>query len=297
MFISIFFINFMSERKTVSLKPGAVPRIFKGLPTYLSAPTPESRGSPSKRRRRMIAREETLQSAWVESDTISTYQELTRLIRERLDKSFPAVRSVDCGDHVILYKLEQSEDKDRSVAVAVTIRLLDDMTVSVFIRDGRLPNSELNWALSHTGGKLQLWSQLDNILARYVIGEVASISCLSRNKMIASTLEELECTTEKQRHTISFLAEQLKLDFALPKGRRYSLDMLICAFTLYHKSPACYLQILKLLCLPSVSLLRALSANLNVGESYVSVAYLKRKAQLLQQHERIVNIQLDEINI
>ena len=71
----------------------------------------------------MIAREETLQSAWVESDTISTYQKLTRLIRERLDKSFPAVRSVDCGDHVILYKLEHSEDKDRSVAVAVTIRL------------------------------------------------------------------------------------------------------------------------------------------------------------------------------
>ena len=234
MFISIFFINFKSERKTVSLKPGAVPRIFKGLPTCLSAPTPESRGSPSKRRRKMIAREETLHLAWVESDTISTYQKLTRLIRERLDKSFPAVRSVDCLDHVLLYKLEHSEDKDRSVAVAVTIILLDDMTVSMFIRDGRLPNSEPNWAWSHTGGKLQLWSQLDNILARYVIGKVASINYLSRSKMIASTLEELECTTEKQRHTISFLAEHLKLAFALPKGRRYSLDMLICAFTLYH---------------------------------------------------------------
>ena len=100
-----------------------MPRIFKGLPTYSSAPTPESRGSPSKRRRKMIAREETLQSAWVESDTISTYQELTRLIRDRLDKSFPVVRSVDCLDHVLLYKLEHSEDKDRSVVVAVTIRL------------------------------------------------------------------------------------------------------------------------------------------------------------------------------
>ena len=116
----IFFINFKVERKTVSLKPGAVPRIFKGLPTYLSAPTPESQGSPPKRRRKMIVSEETLQSAWVESDTISTYQELTRLIR---DKSFPAVRSVDFLDHVLLYKLEHSEEKDRSVAVAVTIRL------------------------------------------------------------------------------------------------------------------------------------------------------------------------------
>ena len=57
------------------------------------------------------------------------------------------------------------------------------------------------------------------------------------------------------------------------------------------------MQILKLLSLPSVSLLRALSANVNVGESNVSVSYLKRKAQLLKQHERIVNIQLDEIHI
>ena len=167
-----------------------------------------------------------------------------------------------------MYKLGHSEDKDRSVAVAVTIRLLDDMTVSVFIRDGRLPNSELNWALSHTGGKLQLWSQLDNILARYVIGEVASISCLSRSKMIASTLEELECTTEKQRHTISFLAEQLKLAFALPKGRRYSLDMLICAFTLCHKSPACYLQILKLLCLDVIE--RYITTN----DGFIAIYYV-----------------------
>ena len=185
MFISIFFIQFKIQRKTVSLKPGAVPRIFKVLPTYLSAPTPESRGSLSKRRRKMIVSEEPLQSAWVESDTISTYQELTRLICERLDTSFPAVQSVDCGDLVLQYKLEHSQDKDRSVAVAVTIRLLAAMTVSVFVRDGRLPNSELNWALSHTGGKLQLWSQLDNILASDVTGEVASISCLSGGKMIA----------------------------------------------------------------------------------------------------------------
>ena len=196
-----------------------MPRIFKGLPTYLSAPTPEFRGSPSKNLRKMIAREETLQSSWVKSHTISTYQELTRLIRERLDKSLFAVQNVDCSDHVLLYKMEHSKNKDRCFAVTVTNILLDDMTVSLFIRDGRLPGSELNWTLSHTCGTLQLWSQLVNILTRYVIhvGKVTSISSsLPRSKMIASTLQELECTTEKRRHTIGFPAEQLKLGFALP---------------------------------------------------------------------------------
>ena len=129
------------------------------------------------------------------------------------------------------------------------------------------------------------------------MGDVTSINCSSRSKMIASTVESLECATEKQQHAINFLAEQLKLIFALPKGRRYSIDMLLFAFTLYHKSPACYLQVLNLLCLPSVRLLKALSANLNIGEGNISVAYLKRKAQLLAQHKKLVNIQLDETHI
>ena len=115
--------------------------------------------------------------------------------------------------------------------------------------------------------------------------------------MVADLIEEIDTTNEHQQHTLHFLAEQLKLAFAAPKGRRYSLDMLICAFTLYHKSPSCYLQILKLLCLPSVRLLRALSANLTVGEGNASQQYLKGKAELLKSHEHLVNIQLDEIHI
>ena len=73
--------------------------------------------------------------------------------------------------------------------------------------------------------------------------------------------------------------------------------MLICAFAWYHKSPACYLQIMKLLCLPSVCLLRFLSSSLDVGEGNVSIKYLTRKAQCLEPHEGVINIQLDEIHI
>ena len=285
------------ERKNVCLRLDAVPRIFKGLPAYLSTPTVDSRGSPSKRRRKVFAAEEARQTEWLDSDIISTHRELAESVHQRLESSFPAIQSKDCGDHILLYKLEHTEDTDRSIVVAVTIRLLQDMTVSLFLRVEKLPGSELNWTLSQTDRKLRLWSQLNNILARYAMGDVTSINYSSRSKMIASTVESLECATEEQQHAINFLAEQLKLTFALPKGRRYSIDMLLFAFTLYHKSPACYLQVLNLLCLPSVRLLKALSANLNIGEGNVSVAYLKRKAQLLAQHKKLVNIQLDETHI
>ena len=101
----------------------------------------------------------------------------------------------------------------------------------------------------------------------------------------------------RQQHTLNFLSEQLTLLFIHPKGRRYSIDMLICACAWYHKSPAYYLQIKKLLCLPRVRLLRSLSSSLDVGEENVSIKYLTRKAQCLEPHERVVNIQLDEIHI
>ena len=115
--------------------------------------------------------------------------------------------------------------------------------------------------------------------------------------MISKSIQQIETSTEVQQHTLNFLSEQLTLLFFHPKGRRYSIDMLICAFAWYHKSPACYLQIKKLLCLPSVRLLRSLSSSLDVGKGNVSIKYLTRKAQCLEPHERVVNIQLDEIHI
>ena len=44
-------------------------------------------------------------------------------------------------------------------------------------------------------------------------------------------------------------------------------------------------------------LLRSLSSNLDVGERNVNIEYLTRKAQCLEPHERVVNIQVDEIHI
>ena len=44
-------------------------------------------------------------------------------------------------------------------------------------------------------------------------------------------------------------------------------------------------------------LLRSSSSSLDVGEGNVSIKYLTRKAQCLEPHERVVNIQLDEIHI
>ena len=115
---------------------------------------------------------------------------------------------------------------------------------------------------------VKYWSQLDNILSRYFTG-VTYLSGVTTSKMISKSIQKIETSTEVQQHTLNFLSEQLTLLLFHPKGRRYSIDMLICAFAWYHKSSACYLQIKKLLCLPSVRLLRSLCSSLDVGEGNV----------------------------
>ena len=82
--------------------------------------------------------------------------------------------------------LQHIEDKHSAVIVTVVLRVLDDMTVYVFINGEKLPDSAFRWALTHSNGKLKYWSQLDNILNRYFTG-VAYLSRVTTSKMISKS--------------------------------------------------------------------------------------------------------------
>ena len=75
------------------------------------------------------------------------------------------------------------------------------------------------------------------------------------------------------------------------------METLILAFTLFHKSNACYTELQNTLCLPSKRMLRDISSNLSVNAGAQCEIYLEKKATLLKQHEKLVNLQLDEIHI
>ena len=284
------------ERKNITLRPNAVPSLFDGLSSYLSNPSSGSRSSPSKRRRLVMERHDHDHKEWLDADLIGSYDALSRSASDHLEDSFPLLLIKPCSDNIRMYGMQHNEDKYSAVIVTFLLRVIDDMTVYVFINGDKLPDKEFSWALTHSNGKQKYWSQLDNILSRYFTG-VTYLSGVTTSKMISKSIQQIETSTEVQQHTLNFLSEQLTLLFIHPKGRRYSIDMLICAFAWYHKSPACYLQIKKLLCLPSVRLLCSLSSSLDVGEGNVSIKYLTRKAQCLEPHERVVNIQFDETHI
>ena len=51
-----FILILQTERKNITLRPNAVPRLFDGLPSYLSNLSSGPRSSPSKRRRLIMER-------------------------------------------------------------------------------------------------------------------------------------------------------------------------------------------------------------------------------------------------
>ena len=118
-----------------------------------------------------------------------------------------------------MYGMPHIEDKYSTVIVTFVLRVIDDMTVYVFINGDKLSDSEFSRALPHSNGKLKYWSQLDNILSRYFTG-VTYLSGVTTSKMISKSIQQIETSTEVQQHTLNFLSGQLTLLFFHPKGRR-----------------------------------------------------------------------------
>ena len=50
-----------------------------------------------------------------------------------LTEAHPSMISRKCGDCVLLYKLDHTEDKDHSPGIIITIRVLMDLSIRVFL--------------------------------------------------------------------------------------------------------------------------------------------------------------------
>ena len=80
-----------------------------------------------------------------------------------------------------------------------------------------------------------------------------------------------------------FLPEQIRLLATTAKGRRYSVDMLIYAFNVYHKTPTCYEEVRKVLCLHSKHLIRDISSIIRVDSGNVCKHIFKVKLPYYSQ--------------
>ena len=97
------------ERKNITPRPKAVPRLFDGLPSYLSNPSSESRSSPSKRRRLVMERHDHDQKEWLDADLIGSHDVLSRSASDNLAASFPLLLIKRCSDNILMYGMQHIE--------------------------------------------------------------------------------------------------------------------------------------------------------------------------------------------
>ena len=79
-----------------------------------------------------------------------SYKDLLVTIWQLAFHCFSSIRVV-----IILYGMQHIEDKYYVVIVTFVLRVLDDMTVYVFINGDKLPDSAFMWTFSLLNGKLK----------------------------------------------------------------------------------------------------------------------------------------------
>ena len=161
--------NIFQVDRQPTLRPEAVPCIFpEPTVTDLSKRTSASHKSPPKRRK--VAKDthdDQEEEDYPVADRIPSYASLSESIVQHVHDIYPGITVMPHKNNLLLYCLHGQNDLDIGVSCSMTIRILPDMTIRVFIDGQMLSNRELHWALSHTKGKLKLWSQLENMLSRY----------------------------------------------------------------------------------------------------------------------------------
>ena len=229
-------------------------------------------------------------------DEIKSYNAFKTEVSNKIRSEFPGteLHIQECTDHMLIYKLSDGLDVTLNPKINFAMRILQDLSIKMWISNVEIQSQQLKWILGHTGDKLTLWSQLFEMCRRYQ--DVPEPDMESRCKYLVNILKAFGNDIEHEV-TFNFLAEQCQLFTTSPKGRRYSVDTLILSFTYFHKSNACYSELQKMFCVPSKRTLRKISSNLSDHSGIQCETYLKQKVTLLQPHELLVNLMIDEIHI
>ena len=175
-----------------------------------------------------------------------------------------------------------------------------DLTISAYIASVRLSQSSYQHLLH--GKCINSFSALSNLLA-HCKSLVDKSTCTS-DSYIDLAVRALHDYILVQRRNgkmvanvavLNFIIEQLQLLFKPKEGRRYSATLITMAFLWQLTSTALYKKLKAVFILPSISRLRFYSRGLSVESGLLDLSYLKERIQDLNEQERIVTLQTDEV--
>ncbi len=292
----------LGELKSKRLKSDAVPRIFPGLPSYLSVPKPKDRPSTSTstaRRERQAQALEDEAKLFLSQDNIENFEQLSANIPTDFP---PSWNIITLKNEEQIFFDEISFNEEGKPAFRFSLSVKTDLELCLFSKDISVPVSKVLYITDN--GRIKRYSDVFNILA--FLNSYSEVppkpedvinSCISK---LNGLLENVDDEEENQLKKVSFILEQLKLVNQSPHKRRYSTNFLWMAITWQKTSPVLYKLMSQeaFLTLPSTSYLKQLSGafSLQSGVSPSTMAYLKERVSNLTAEEKVVALAIDEVS-
>lgn len=285
-------------RKRPILLADAVPTKFHNLPAYLSCESKPERNDPEKRRKVIAERQDKAVSESIPNEFISSFNELLNFYKKYVNSS---EWKFEVGDNLIAYIIDFSA----APKVKVSLKINSALHVTVYQNGFEVPSADLEWVIAKNN-PLTHWFQFESLLNRYAENSSAhEPSQLFLQETVSSCMQQLISCFQEDEETavkLKFLSEQFKLAFCCSRNaRRYSPEMLVYSFMIHMLSPACYdaLRSNSLLTLPHENRLIQLTRSLGapVDDAYNNKHFLQIKCDTLQEREKYVVLQLDEIYV
>ena len=286
--------------KRLRLNPEAIPKIFPGLPEYLSVPSTierSSAASSSKRAENELMRQEKLNDQFLSQDVLSNFDDLKSKVSEVILPS-GYISSVET-DKISFHCIEQDNDSSSAPKLGASVIIFASLCFAAYVSSVQVPSKVFKHLI--TNERIETLSGLNNVLAH--CKSLSDKSLPLKNCIIEKVICYLKgfLSLAKQDNSdcnaslIDFIVEQLQL-FLLPKERRrYSTKTITMAFLWQLSSTSLYKKLRDLLILPSMSSLQTYSSGLTVKSGNLDVHYLKQRIEKLSDQERIVALLVDEV--
>jgi hypothetical protein len=295
------------------LTSDAIPTLFDGLPSYLSTQLLPPRKDSNRRHSNIELHNINVMDAWLQEDIIADFNNLAELVIQRCsdELSSNGLWTLHRGSNALFFYI--FNDASVIPCLRVCIKVFCDMHITVFFKNEEVVSEKLGWIL----GKevlLRRWSQLQNMFSHYKNADDRLIvidNCIEVQSEVSKVCDKLDkivertsqnCDMDVSKRYLVFCCEQLRLACIAAKKRRFSSDLLRVAFLLFTRSSVAYRILYEsgILIMPHVNTLRRLSTIFTVSaglENTDQVNYLRLRARDLDERQRFVCLQMDEIHV
>ena len=292
------------------LKPGAIPGLFAGLPSYLSSTSATVRSSSTSSSARIAKQNDLIQinnDEFLKHDKIESLDMLKdKLKNETLPEGFiTVIQEKNLQFHYIFCSSNPREAPE----ILISVTVASDLKLHSYIHRNQVPHDVYKDLVP--SGDISKMSQLLNLLAlckSMIVGPdnpSAGSGSEQKSKNFLSLIVQMlhrfldehlasQNVEASQVELVHFLLEQLQL-MQIEYGRRYSTSMMKTAFLWQLTSSSLYKTLGTFFSLPSVRRLQSLSAGYSVATGSVDLRYLKERIKDLSMQEKIVTLVIDEV--